>query len=69
MSNPPTIGVLGIGQRGLQHLAALWRLQEMGHARIVALGDMHPPNLEEAKIRRYIRDYRQGEIRCYEAFR
>ena len=68
MSNPPTIGVLGIGQRGLQHLAALWRLQEMGHARIVALGDMHPPNLEEAKIRRYIPDYRQGEIRCYEAF-
>lgn len=65
MKATPRIGILGVGQRGLQHLAALWRLQEMGHVRIAALGDIHPPNLEEAKLRRHVPDYRQEDIRCY----
>ena len=60
--------MLGIGQRGLQHLAALWRLQEAGLVRIAALGDMHGPNLAEEKIRRFIPDYRQEKIRRYTDF-
>ena len=68
MVTTPRIGILGVGQRGLQHLAALWRLQEMGLARVTALGDMYPPNLEEAKVRRHVPSYRQGQIRCYTAF-
>ena len=68
MNAPPRIGILGIGQRGLQHLAALWRLQEMGLVRIAALGDAHEPNLEEAKIRRFVPGYRQESIRRYAAF-
>ena len=68
MVTPPRIGILGVGQRGLQHLAALWRLQEMGLVRVAALGDMYPPNLEEAKVRRHVPSYRQGQIRCYTAF-
>ena len=63
MNSPPRIGMLGIGQRGLQHLAALWRLQEAGLVRIVALGDIHAPNLEEEKIRRFVPAYRQEQIR------
>ena len=65
MTTPPRIGILGIGQRGLQHLDALWRLQEVGRVRIVALGDAHAPNLEEEKIRRFVPDYRQEKIRRY----
>ncbi len=65
MNATPRIGILGIGQRGLQHLAALWRLQEEGLANIVALGDMHGPNLDEEKIRRFVPEYRQGKIRCH----
>ncbi|MYB76814.1 MAG: hypothetical protein F4X83_06935, partial [Chloroflexi bacterium] len=68
MNSPPRIGMLGIGQRGLQHLAALWRLQEAGLVRIAALGDMHGPNLAEEKIRRFIPDYRQEKIRRYTDF-
>ena len=68
MVTPPRIGILGVGQRGLQHLAALWRLQEMGLVRVAALGDMYPPNLEESKVRRHVPSYRQGQIRCYTAF-
>ena len=60
--------MLGIGQRGLQHLAALWRLQEAGLVRIAALGDMHGPNLEEEKIRRFVPYYRQERIRRYTDF-
>lgn len=66
MSNPVSVGILGIGQRGLQHLAALWRLQEQGLVRVAALGDIHQPNLEEAKIRRYVPYYRQGTVRCFD---
>jgi predicted dehydrogenase len=65
MPATPKIAVLGIGQRGLQHLDALWRLQEMGYADIVAIGDAHAPNLEEPKIRGFVPDYRQGKIRRY----
>lgn len=65
MSSLPRIGILGVGQRGLQHLAALWSLQEAGLARIAALGDMHGPNLEEAKIRQYVPRYRQESIPRY----
>ncbi|MDE2816105.1 MAG: Gfo/Idh/MocA family oxidoreductase [Chloroflexota bacterium] len=65
MNSPPRIGILGVGQRGLQHLAALWRLQEAGLAHIAALGDMHGPNLEEEKIRRFVPEYRQEQIRRY----
>ncbi len=68
MSQPPRVAILGIGQRGLQHLAALWRLQESGQARIVALGDMYPPNLDESKIRRFVSGYRQDGIRRYTAW-
>ncbi len=68
MDTPPRIGLIGIGQRGLQHLEALWRLQEMGLARIAALADAHEPNLDEAKIRRFVPGYRQDEIRRYAAF-
>ena len=68
MATVPRIGILGIGQRGLQHLAALWRLQEMGEARVCALGDMHAPNLQEEKIRRHVPAYRQGGTRCYDSF-
>ena len=65
MNAIPRIGILGIGQRGLQHLASLWRLQEEGLATIVAIGDMHEPNLQEEKIRRFVPDYRQDKIRCH----
>lgn len=66
MASPPRVGILGPGQRGLQHLAALWRLQESGCVQVVALGDIYLPNLEEAKIRRFVPEYRQGTIRCYD---
>ncbi len=53
----PKVGLLGLGQRGLQHLKAIWQLQTEGLCQIVALGDKFPENLDEAKIQGYVPDF------------
>ena len=50
MSAPVRVAVLGLGQRGLQHLTHVWRLQEQGLAEVIALGDAFADNLAEAKL-------------------
>lgn len=52
------IGILGLGQRGLQHLRVLWRLQEEGVVRVVALADAFAANLAPEKIARFVPGYR-----------
>lgn len=52
--SPLRIGVIGLGQRGLQHLAALWKLQQEGAVEIVALGDAFPANLTPEKLNQYV---------------
>lgn len=48
------MGVVGLGQRGLQHLEALVRLQSEGKAQISALCDSYQANLQVQKIRRFV---------------
>ena len=57
MSQPIRVAILGLGQRGLQHLGALWRLQGEGHVQIAALIDAFEDNLAEAKIQRYVNGF------------
>jgi predicted dehydrogenase len=59
------IGIVGLGQRGLQHLNSLWRIAD---ADIVALCDPTPDNLSEEKIRRYVDGFHMGAIRTYDNF-
>ena len=47
------IGIVGLGQRGLQHLKTLWHIED---AQIVALCDPFADNLEESKIRSFVAD-------------
>ena len=69
MSNPSDhkvrIGLVGPGQRGLQHLNALWQIED---AAVVALCDPYPENLEERKIQAYVEGFRMGAIRTYDRF-
>ena len=51
MSKPVRIGMVGLGQRGLQHLKALWKIED---ANIVALCDPFADNLEPEKISRFV---------------
>lgn len=50
----PRVGLLGLGQRGLQHLNALWQLQADGLCQVVALGDKFADNLAQAKIQSFV---------------
>ena len=59
---PTKIALLGLGQRGLQHLKALWTLHQEGVAQVVALGDVFAQNLEEAKIQQYVPGFQAGQI-------
>ena len=68
MPKPIRVGLLGIGQRGLQHLNMLWNLQEEGLVNVVALGDAFEENLGEEKIGRYVKGFRIGEIGTYGTF-
>ena len=58
MTQPIRVGIIGLGQRGLQHLKALWQLQGEELVKIAALIDVFEDNLAEAKIQRYIDGFR-----------
>src|SRR5690606_23560169 len=62
MSAPVRVAVLGLGQRGLQHVASLWRLQREGIAQVVALCDAFPDNLAEAKLQQFIPGFASDNI-------
>ncbi len=62
MAAPLKVGVVGLGQRGLQHLAALVRLQAEGQVQVSALCDVHPANLEEAKLKHFVPDLDAGTM-------
>ncbi len=60
-----SIAVVGLGQRGLQHLNALWHLDE---AHIVALCDPFADNLAENKIQQFVEGFSLDGIRTYGTF-
>ena len=59
------VAVVGLGQRGLQHLNALNQLQE---AEVVALCDPHPDNLREEKLQQYVENFNLGDIYTCDSF-
>jgi predicted dehydrogenase len=65
MPGPLKVGVIGGGQRGLQHVEYLVRLQADDEVRLVALADPQPENLEEGSIQTRASTYRQGETKLY----
>ena len=60
--------MLGVGQRGLQHLKALWQLQSEGLVEITALADSFADNLDGDKIRGFVPDYREDNIKLSTTF-
>lgn len=62
MADPITVGVVGLGQRGLQHLKALWTLHQQGRTRIVTICDAFESNLDEQKISGFVEGIDFGGI-------
>ena len=65
LQGPLKVGVIGVGQRGLQHVEYLSRLQADEEVQLVALADPYPENLEEQSIQTRASTYRQGETTLY----
>jgi predicted dehydrogenase len=68
MGDPLKVAVVGLGQRGLQHLKALWQLQSEGAVAIAALGDAFEGNLIEEKIAKYVPGFVLGDIPTFTQF-
>lgn len=62
MTQPVRVALMGLGQRGLQHLKSLWALQAQGAVRLTALADAFTANLAADKIRNYVEGYRPDGI-------
>ncbi|MDA1257923.1 MAG: Gfo/Idh/MocA family oxidoreductase [Chloroflexi bacterium] len=65
MAGPLKVGIIGIGQRGLQHVEHLSRLQSEEEVRLVALADPFPENLGEENIQSRAVSYTQGDTALY----
>ena len=59
------IALVGVGQRGLQHLKALSELREEGLISIQALVDPFEENLKKEKIDSYISNYNENGIKLF----
>jgi predicted dehydrogenase len=46
--------MLGLGQRGLQHLRSVYQLQQEGIAQIVTLADAFPSNIDPQKLQKFV---------------
>ncbi|MCS5611684.1 MAG: Gfo/Idh/MocA family oxidoreductase [Candidatus Poribacteria bacterium] len=62
ITSPIRVGVVGLGQRGLQHLKVLWKLQQEGIVHIITLIDTYADNLAEDKISQHVDGFRLGQI-------
>jgi len=62
MTVPVRVALMGLGQRGLQHLKSLWALQEEGVVQITVLADAFAANLDQGKIRNYVDGFRPEGI-------
>ena len=59
------VALVGVGQRGLQHLEALCDLQEEELIRIEALVDPFSENLATEKISKYVPKYNDSDIKLF----
>ena len=65
MAGPLRVGIVGAGQRGVQHLNALTQLQQDEIVRLTALADPFPDNLEEATLKGFAPAYSQSGVQLF----
>ena len=69
MAGPLRVGVVGVGQRGLQHVSALTKLQADEIVNLAALVDPYADNLDATKINRFVPDYKDAGVEKYSSVR
>ena len=68
MGDAVRVGVIGLGQRGLQHLKVLWKLQSEGKVSIAGLCDPFQENLQQEKLARFIPGFKLGETPPFQTY-
>ena len=67
MTGPLRIGLIGVGQRGLNHISALTKLQQDEIVQITALADPYPENLTDSKIKGAVSAYSSSGIAMFDS--
>ncbi|MDP7485279.1 MAG: Gfo/Idh/MocA family oxidoreductase [Dehalococcoidia bacterium] len=67
MAGPLRVGLIGVGQRGLQHVNALTNMQSDEIVQITALADPYPENLKESKISSHVDGYSPAGIQMFDS--
>jgi len=65
---PVRVAVIGLGQRGLQHLGALWQLQAEGEVVFEGYGDHREENRATEKLRQFIPEFDPTGIGSFATF-
>jgi predicted dehydrogenase len=65
MAGPLRVGLVGVGQRGVQHVKALTQLQQDEIIQITALADPFPDNLAESKFKQYVPDFSPSGVKMF----
>jgi predicted dehydrogenase len=67
MAGPLRVGLIGVGQRGLQHIQALVNMQSDEIVQITALADPYPENLADSKINSFVEGYSSNDIKMFDS--
>ena len=67
MAGPLRVGLVGVGQRGLQHVQSLVDMQSDEIVQLAALADPYPENLEDSKINRFVEGYSSANISMFDS--
>ena len=67
MAGPLRVGLIGVGQRGLQHVQVLVDMQSDEIVQITALADPYPENLADSKIKRFVEGYSSNDIKMFDS--
>jgi predicted dehydrogenase len=69
MTGSLKVGVVGIGQRGLQHVRSLTELQSDEMVQLAALADPYADNLDATKINRFVPEYTDNGVQKFSTVR
>ena len=67
MAGPLRVGLVGVGQRGVQHIRAMVQMQKDEIVQVTALADPYPENLTDSKITSYVPEYSSIGVKMFDS--
>lgn len=67
MAGPLRVGLVGVGQRGVQHIRAMVQMQKDEIVQVTALADPYPENLTDSKLTGYVPEYSSIGVKMFDS--